>query len=306
MTTLRNTNLSANTQTQLASKSLKGCKVLAGLGELSLLHAFTHIVMNEGTLRIPDRTQFQPQSDKSTRPSLLNVKPTKVTQLVFHKSCTQGREKLQDWSSQLEVANKQNWRLNVRKNKTSWTGAKKNFWYRHWKLSPHAFFPRPVELCPLISKHHLQCAEQPESPSNVTRYCACHKKWLSWLIIVTYKTSYTIRRAEQQDSPPKSPNIAPATKNDSHDWYNRKYIKSYLQCAEQQESPSNITIYCKIWICWKRLKRDVKCAADPSMIREWPDRETVSPQPAAHGGVTFRARNVFQGTIAPMVYFEFN
>jgi len=55
MTTLRKTNLSANPPTQLASKSLKGCKVLAGLGELSLLHAFTHIVMNEGTLGIPDR-----------------------------------------------------------------------------------------------------------------------------------------------------------------------------------------------------------------------------------------------------------
>ena len=65
MTTLRKTNLSANPPTQLASKSLKGCKVLAGLGELSLLHAFTHIVMNEATLGIPDRAQVQQQSHRS-------------------------------------------------------------------------------------------------------------------------------------------------------------------------------------------------------------------------------------------------
>ena len=31
-------------------------------------------------------------------------------------------------------------------------------------------------------KRHLQRAEQQKSSSNVTKYCACHEKWLSWLI----------------------------------------------------------------------------------------------------------------------------
>ena len=42
--------------------------------------------------------------------------------------------------------------------------------------------------------------------------------------------------------PPTSPNTAPATLNDSHDWC-PSHMKSHLQCAEQQASPSNLTKY---------------------------------------------------------------
>ena len=44
-------------------------------------------------------------------------------------------------------------------------------------------------------KRHLQCAEQQESSSNFTKYCACHAKWISWLIRITYETSFTMRGA---------------------------------------------------------------------------------------------------------------
>ena len=44
-------------------------------------------------------------------------------------------------------------------------------------------------------KRNLQCAEQQASPSNFTKYCACHAKWISWLIRITYETSFTMRRA---------------------------------------------------------------------------------------------------------------
>ena len=44
-------------------------------------------------------------------------------------------------------------------------------------------------------KRHLHYAEQRDSPSNLTKYCACHVKWLSWLILVTYETSFTSHRA---------------------------------------------------------------------------------------------------------------
>ena len=98
-------------------------------------------------------------------------------------------------------------------------------------------------------KRHLQCAEQQDSPSNVTKCCACHAKWLSWLILVTYEMSFTMRRAtglilqrhqilhlprkiarmidvrhmwnviynarSNRCHPPTSPNAAPATQNDS-------------------------------------------------------------------------------------------
>ena len=40
-----------------------------------------------------------------------------------------------------------------------------------------------------------------------------------------------------------SPNAAPATQNESHDW-SPSHIKSHLQCAEQAKSTSNLTKYC--------------------------------------------------------------
>ena len=44
-------------------------------------------------------------------------------------------------------------------------------------------------------KRHVQCAEQQASPSHLTKYCACHAKWMSWLIVLTYETSFPISRA---------------------------------------------------------------------------------------------------------------
>ena len=44
-------------------------------------------------------------------------------------------------------------------------------------------------------KRHLPCAEQQASPSHLTKHCACHAKWMSWLIVLTYETSFPMRRA---------------------------------------------------------------------------------------------------------------
>ena len=194
-------------------------------------------------------------------------------------------------------------------------------------------------------KRHLQCAEQQTSPSNFPKYCACHAKWISWLIHITYETPFTMRGAtvntlqphqilrlprkmnlridphhiwnaiynaqSNSQHPPSSPNTAPATQNESHDWF-VSHMKHHLQCAEQQSTPSNLTKYCAChakWIawfirityetsftmrgatvntlqphqilrlprkmttqhlteiCWKQVKRHFQCATDPSMIR---------------------------------------
>ena len=103
------------------------------------------------------------------------------------------------------------------------------------------------EWCPSHLKRHLQCAEQQDSSSNVTKYCTCHAKWLSWVMSVTYETSFTMRGAtslalqphqmlrlprkmtrmidprdiwnviynarNNRHHPPTSPNTAPATQN---------------------------------------------------------------------------------------------
>ena len=61
-------------------------------------------------------------------------------------------------------------------------------------------------------KRHFQCVEQVKSPSNITKYCACHAKWMSSVICVTYETSFPMRGASKVH-PPTSPNTAPATQN---------------------------------------------------------------------------------------------
>ena len=132
-------------------------------------------------------------------------------------------------------------------------------------------------------KHHLQCAEEQISSSNITKCCACHAKWLASSILVTYETSFPMRGAtsitlqphqilrlprkmilmidvrhtwhviynaqSNRSHPPTSPSAAPATQNDSHhlsSWH----MKRHLQCAEQHASPSNLTKCCPCHEKW--------------------------------------------------------
>ena len=50
------------------------------------------------------------------------------------------------------------------------------------------------------SHMNLHCAKQQVSPSNLTKYCGCHTKWLACLILVTYENVFFFC-AEQQVSP---------------------------------------------------------------------------------------------------------
>ena len=42
--------------------------------------------------------------------------------------------------------------------------------------------------CPRAGHEKWRC--------NITKCCACHEKWLSWLILLTFKTSLTMRGAK--------------------------------------------------------------------------------------------------------------
>ena len=162
----------------------------------------------------------------------------------------------------------------------------------------------------LHMKCYLQCAEQQVSPSNITKYCTCHKKSLSCSNLSTNAMLFTIRGATYVTlqphqilrlprkmnpmlnsdhtwnaiynaqtnlcHPPTSPNTAPATQNDSHDqtsWH----MKCYLQCAEQLASPSNLTKYCACHEKWRRKivqKFSENCWSviyNARPIREWSD-----------------------------------
>ena len=126
-------------------------------------------------------------------------------------------------------------------------------------------------------KRHLQCAEQLVPSSNLTKYCACHEKWISCWILFTHETLFTMRGATgnvlqphqilrlprkmnfmlnslhtwnaiynarcDKQHPPTSPNTAPATKNESHAEFS-SHMKRYLQCAEREATSSNLTKYC--------------------------------------------------------------
>ena len=124
------------------------------------------------------------------------------------------------------------------------------------------------------------------SQDKFTKYCACHAKWIPWLIRITHETLFTISGATRvtlqlhqilrlprkmnlmidpphkwnviynarsnKSHPVTSANIAPATQNDSYDW-SASHIKRHLECAEQQDSASTFTKNCAChakWISW--------------------------------------------------------
>ena len=78
--------------------------------------------------------------------------------------------------------------------------------------------------------------------------------------------------------PPTSPNSAPATKNDFHQW-SSSHMKRYLRCAEQQVSSSNITEYGACHAKWpskisqKFLQHRWNVIYNARPIREWSDHD---------------------------------
>ena len=154
-------------------------------------------------------------------------------------------------------------------------------------------------------KRHLQCAEQQVSPSNLTKYCACHEKWLDCFIVLTYETSFPMRGAtgvtiqphqilrlprkmtrllyrphiwnvisnarSNRCHYPTSPNTAPATKNDT--------------ARFQRKSPKTGET---------SFPMRGRSEHDPSMIRAWSEHDpTMKTQTAARlaSEVTFRAHH---------------
>ena len=94
-------------------------------------------------------------------------------------------------------------------------------------------------------KRYWQCAEQQVSLSKLTKYCACHEKWISWLSLVRHETLVTMRGA----------------------------TSVIVQTHQILRLPRKMTVQNLKEICWKRMKRHFQCAADPSMIREWSEHD---------------------------------
>ena len=115
-------------------------------------------------------------------------------------------------------------------------------------------------------KRHLQCVEQQVSPSNLTKYCACHEKWLDCFIVLTYETSFPMRGATGVTIQPHQ-------------------ILRLPRKMTLQDFKENLQ---------KQMKRHFQCGADPSMIRPWSDHDpTMKTQTATRlaSEVTFRAHH---------------
>ena len=133
-------------------------------------------------------------------------------------------------------------------------------------------------------KRHLQCAEQQKAASNFSKYYACHAKWISWSILLSFETSFTMRRAtgitlqlhqivrlprkrnvmidpslvwnviynarSDRHHLATSPNTAPATQKECHDWSISR-MKPNTARATQKECHDR---------SFSRMKRHLQCA----------------------------------------------
>ena len=100
-------------------------------------------------------------------------------------------------------------------------------------------------------KPHFQCAEQQVSRSNLTKYCACHTKWLACLILVTYETSFPMRGATGITIQPHQ-------------------ILRLARKMTLQDFKENLQ---------KQVKRHFQCGADPTMIRAWSEHDPTMIRP---------------------------
>ena len=160
-----------------------------------------------------------------------------------------------------------------------------------------------IDPCHIWSVIYIARSNRSHPPTSPNTG-AWHEQSLSWLILLTYETSFTM----------PSPNAAPARKNVPHVLLTyetsftmrgataltlqphqvlrlpRKDALSWLrpaqniwnvsvQCAGQHDVPSNLTKCCTCQaklqlqnlreICWKRMKHHLHCGAYSGMIRPW-------------------------------------
>ena len=124
-------------------------------------------------------------------------------------------------------------------------------------------------------KCHLQCAEQPVSSSNITEYCACHAKWISWLVLVTHETLFTMRgvttviaQTHQILRLPRKMNLMI---DPCHTWnaiYNARSNRWHPPTSPCQMILQNFRN-----ISPKQMKRQLQCATDPRPFREWSEND---------------------------------
>ena len=107
------------------------------------------------------------------------------------------------------------------------------------QISPNAVPAGKKDIATSPNAAPATNSDIPTSP-NSSRYCTCHAKWLSWLILLTYETSFTSGATSLT-----------------------------LRCHQILRLPRKIAFQNRVRICWKRMK--VIDIAGP--IRTWSDHD---------------------------------
>ena len=81
------------------------------------------------------------------------------------------------------------------------------------------------------------------------QYYSVLRQYYNVLLRYYFETAFTMRGRRNKSHRPTSPNTAPATQNECHQW-SASHMKHHFQCAEQQEAASNFTKYCACHTKW--------------------------------------------------------
>ena len=144
-------------------------------------------------------------------------------------------------------------------------------------------------------KRHLQCAEQQVSRANLTKYCACHAERLTYLVLITYETSFPVRGATGVTSQPHQILRLPRRKthilSPHHIWNVISSARSN-RCHE----PTSPNTAPATQNCIAKFQR--KCPKtgetsfpmrgrsenDPRMIRAWSEHKNANRNPPRNRG----------------------
>ena len=136
-------------------------------------------------------------------------------------------------------------------------------------------------------KRHLECAEQAKSTSNLSKYCACHAKCISWLIRASYETSFPMRRASKVNLQPQQilrlPRKMNPMINPRHTWnviYNARSMHRQPPTSPNT-APATKSASSRLLRKLRELLPPIerRFGDNPTIIRPWSEHEIVISHP---------------------------
>ena len=167
----------------------------------------------------------------------------------------------------------------------------------HPPTSPNTVPARKNDAHAWCPSRPVQCAEQPDSPSNIPKYCTCHEKWLSSLILLTYETSFTMRGATGINLQPhqilRLPRKTTLMIDARHIW--NVIYNAGSHRAHPPTSPNTAPVTQK---CTPKSKRNLPKTVEGVIynarpIRPWSDHELVISHPPVRRSYFSRFRDAF-------------